>query len=332
MSNFIVPNIFVPGTKAKAQEVNENFSEVKKELDKKVEIGGDKNKTFAVAVATEGIHAVNKSQTEDLLAILKCELMSNIANSSRYHIFAINGNVDSNGNADIIDVSGLSMYFKVGNGYDNLEIFINDAIFELTQIDSFDLTGYADGDYNVFVDVDGNVSVLNNTIYVQPKQPDLLINDVWVNTSKSPVLIKQSIGSGLEDFDKILLGKIRIEESSVTEVKSCAFNSKFVTGVCDKYPAEVIQTYIDGQSWYRVYSDGWCEQGGYSNGQGETVYFLKPFKNTDYTLTLGICGGSSGSVAVYAYIGWNAKYADSFFGTSGPDGAAYHWEAKGYIW
>lgn len=35
MSKFVVPNIFVAGTKAKAQEVNENFASIQDELEKK---------------------------------------------------------------------------------------------------------------------------------------------------------------------------------------------------------------------------------------------------------------------------------------------------------
>lgn len=45
----------------------------------------------------------------------------------------------------------------------------------------------------------------------------------------------------------------------------------------------VIQTYVNGLSWYRVWSDGWCEQGGQvsnSDGSGfRTVTYLKPYIN-----------------------------------------------------
>lgn len=34
MGKFIVPNIFIAGTKAKAQEVNENFASIQEELEK----------------------------------------------------------------------------------------------------------------------------------------------------------------------------------------------------------------------------------------------------------------------------------------------------------
>lgn len=42
-------------------------------------------------------------------------------------------------------------------------------------------------------------------------------------------------------------------------------------------------TYVNGTSWYRVWSDGWCEQGGNILVNGtKTLTFLKHFKNTNY--------------------------------------------------
>lgn len=62
MSNFIVPNTFVPGTKARAQDVNENFVAVQDELNLKAEKNGDETQTFYVANATHDNEAVNKAQ------------------------------------------------------------------------------------------------------------------------------------------------------------------------------------------------------------------------------------------------------------------------------
>lgn len=45
--------------------------------------------------------------------------------------------------------------------------------------------------------------------------------------------------------------------------------------------------------WYRVYSDGWVEQGGYlantSDNQQRTITLLKPFNNTYYTILTQRC-------------------------------------------
>jgi hypothetical protein len=66
----------------------------------------------------------------------------------------------------------------------------------------------------------------------------------------------------------------------------------------------ITETYVNGTSWYRVYSDGWCEQGGRtsrSNYGSIPITFLKPFINTDYTIitthtNLEDAPGQSGSV------------------------------------
>jgi len=56
--------------------------------------------------------------------------------------------------------------------------------------------------------------------------------------------------------------------------------------------------------WYRLYSDGWLEQGGIINGTSNTpvsVTFLKPYSSPSYNIT-GSC------------IGQNTSYSDVFFG------------------
>lgn len=51
----------------------------------------------------------------------------------------------------------------------------------------------------------------------------------------------------------------------------------------------IIETYKNGTSWYRVWSDGWKEQGGYLSGT--SVTFLKQFNDANYTLTYGNTSG-----------------------------------------
>jgi hypothetical protein len=53
-------------------------------------------------------------------------------------------------------------------------------------------------------------------------------------------------------------------------------------------------TYNSGTAWYRIWSDGWIEQGGEVTGSSSevTVTLLKPFKNTNYFVNkqLGFTG------------------------------------------
>ncbi len=57
-------------------------------------------------------------------------------------------------------------------------------------------------------------------------------------------------------------------------------------------PAVVIQNYVSGTSWCRVWSDGWIEQGGrtdiLSAQMSTTITFIKPFSNANYTTILTI--------------------------------------------
>lgn len=56
----------------------------------------------------------------------------------------------------------------------------------------------------------------------------------------------------------------------------------------------VIDTYVNGTSWYRIWSDGWKEQGGRVNvgtDSAVTVTFLKPFSNANYYANWISCNG-----------------------------------------
>ena len=73
----------------------------------------------------------------------------------------------------------------------------------------------------------------------------------------------------------------------------------------------VTQTYINGTSWYRVWSDGWIEQGGRAVSFN-TVTLPKTFKNTNYTLQMQIISGEYCMGVTVSSINTNSFY----FGTA----------------
>ena len=88
----------------------------------------------------------------------------------------------------------------------------------------------------------------------------------------------------------------------------------------------IIDAYINGESWYRVYSDGWCEQGG----RGWDPIFLKTFKDTNYTIM------AIGYVYVYAVaINTKSTTGCTFHqwqtGDSAGNTTPVTWYACGYI-
>lgn len=56
----------------------------------------------------------------------------------------------------------------------------------------------------------------------------------------------------------------------------------------DKTTAHIVETWKRGTSWYRKYSDGWIEQGGYASASRydttKKVSLNKAFSNTNYTI------------------------------------------------
>ena len=98
----------------------------------------------------------------------------------------------------------------------------------------------------------------------------------------------------------------------------------------------ITQTYKNGTSWYRIYSDGWCEQGGkfyISSDQNVTTTFLKPFKDTNYTLTTSqYYTGTTVSGTANAPANWvQSRSNTSFKVYEDVKGCDVYWYACGYI-
>ena len=94
------------------------------------------------------------------------------------------------------------------------------------------------------------------------------------------------------------------------------------------YP--VIETYVNGASWYRVYSDGWIEQGGFvSSVSGDyTVNFLKPFVDTNYTILKTMSTNSTAGGMQYKQFAFFSRTASS--ATTATASADFSWYACGY--
>lgn len=52
----------------------------------------------------------------------------------------------------------------------------------------------------------------------------------------------------------------------------------------------VVESYVNGSSWYRIWSDGWIEQGGFATRSAatQTVAFLKEFVDTNYNVQISL--------------------------------------------
>lgn len=96
----------------------------------------------------------------------------------------------------------------------------------------------------------------------------------------------------------------------------------------------VVETYHSGTEWYRIWSDGWCEQGGELSNSGtntQQITFLKSFIDTNYYFNRCNESTVTGTATSFANEGYTDKQ------TTGIKVYCYSsitkciWEAKGYI-
>lgn len=98
--------------------------------------------------------------------------------------------------------------------------------------------------------------------------------------------------------------------------------------------AYVVKTYHSGKSWYRVWSDGFVEQGGFADSpfaQVITVTLIKPLTTTNYTILLSCVGGSESAVRVQSEQQTTTSFQTCRYYTgNGKGNGSLYWEALGY--
>lgn len=219
MADYLTLTEFVPGTKAKAQEVNANFSALKDAVNQKASMEGDSTQTFLVAGATQDEHAVNKLQLNNLSSTLTAEI-----NKTGTKFCAKSGNTTS-GKGDLFSYSVLRIIPKIGAAFGDLIISdyrgVQSAISSAAEIS---MSGKPDGEHNIFITPAGTLYTLKNTIYRQATRPTMLDGDVWFNTSVKPFKCIKYSGTGDTEFLDVPLGKVTVLSAAITALETFAFN------------------------------------------------------------------------------------------------------------
>jgi hypothetical protein len=100
----------------------------------------------------------------------------------------------------------------------------------------------------------------------------------------------------------------------------CTTKATTTSSAADNKVAVVVQNYVNGASWYRVWSDGWIEQGGWvdsgvtSINSGVVVTFLKPYRDTNYTIVMGSSHSDTSNNTIAVNYG-NAYYGCYYNGS-----------------
>ena len=105
--------------------------------------------------------------------------------------------------------------------------------------------------------------VYGSSDHVTPKNLSFMIG-VYAVGAIAPV--------GTTDAEKIMSGVTRVEGLLDTKVDKENYNKT----------AYIIEKWNSGVDWYRVWSDGWIEQGGVIPSSATSVTLLKSYKDTNY--------------------------------------------------
>lgn len=250
------PYTFQAGTKARANEVNQDFdilySEVNRigtdilniEIDiqnvaeSKANINGNAGQVFKMADAVDSYDGVNKNFLENAIANIK-------------------GYIDG---FTIVRTADNAIRVSSGSCYDSTYKTMIVSTGNITKSNSSqgaNLTYYV----HVISDMAGRqVNVLISSQATNPPLP-------------SGYGLYRNIGRFTTDEN----GKIKYiyqHDSTTPEVK-----------------ATIVDTYVNGTSGYNIYSNKYCEQWGFYNNGVTTVTFLKRFANINYIVTLAQFGG-----------------------------------------
>lgn len=287
MSDYLTLTEFIPGTKAKAQEVNANFTAIKTALSEKAAMSGDSAQKFNVADATADTNAVNKKQLDDLFDGLNLEI------SKTGTKFCVKSGNATNGKGDLFSYSVLQITPKIGGTYPNLVI----SDYEGTQstissASSISMSGKPDGTYNIFITPAGVIYTLKNTIYRQQARPTMTDGDIWLDTSKVPLNCVKYDGTSDNKFVDVPLGKVTIASSLVTSIETFPYNQN-----CYEININSFTQNLANSGWSKLPNGLILQWGIFTNQSSTSVTFPAAFPAATVYCGYQWIGAVSGTAA-----------------------------------
>lgn len=174
------------------------------------------------------------------------------------------------------------------------------------------------------IDLNESYIKINNSIHW------LGTKDYWLDISAIPANFKINEGNNwVINNNLVWIGNFTKTNNAVTTVSNRKFNDSGY--LVDRHIDGIVETYVNGTSWYRVYSDGWCEQGGRKTGaSGQTITLMKSYANTNYHLSGSMLGSAYNTIVAFGIID-----SSSFVVHTASGGQSYNstasWLACGYL-
>ena len=244
----------------------------------------------------------------------------NLTNIKVADVFAYTPFSVNSAKENFIDITDTSkLVFLVDNGTLYKPLLVTNAKgkqIKINSINDFDVTGL-NGTYYIFVDEQtngGSVYLKDCELYRQQDTPTGNNGDIWLDTSNQPFICREKVSNNwyTDEYNKVPVAKVVVTGGAITSLEYLSFNANGVTvNYNGKYsnpmqrPVVIVDFELDEVTgnWHKVYSNGWCEQGGkktFNDTEYSTnfdVTFDKEMKNNSYSAYF-TCGRESTSGAV----------------------------------
>ncbi len=199
----------------------------------------------------------------------------------------------------------------------------------------------ADGTYNKFVDATGTDFLANNITYQLKEPTSPSTNDIWVKTAEKIEVYKYD-GADWQPYNRVLIGTVVVSNGAVATggIKNTKLYENGFNVTTYQRTHYIIEAKSENGLWYRLYNDGWLEQGGNkANPLGSAastfdIDFYKSFGNTNYQFfraPVWIATNATGVTALSngCNIKDNAKVTISCHGSNVV--SSVDWYACGYV-
>lgn len=163
--------------------------------------------------------------------------------------------------------------------------------------------------------------------------PDAEDNEQFLNAFKTIAAGLEIVGANTNLSNLTATGEARFTTKANTDLSNltsglsntiCTTAATTTSTASSTTPAVVVENYVNGTSWYRVWSDGWCEQGGYSTSS--SVTFLQQMANTNYNICLTSYRNGLTSSGDFRYI---TSYSTTGFSKDLDTDETFWWRVEG---
>ncbi len=316
MTNSLIPYSFTPGTKAKAQEVNANFIALAD--------GIDSTKQYTID-EIDRVEEKYDTKFDDVTPTLANNDLSNTNFLTNCVLKAPNG-ISSVSGRVITVKSGLKCLIPNGKTEDgtlkNIELTLDENITHTLPTNESSIY--------FFLRTDKKIICWGGAYMESPTQPTLATPTIWFDTTNNQMKMSDSSGKNFTNVNLIYLGYLigsvgtgAINVNNPLPVTRLITHSDLESG--HKYRT-VVRSFSSGLSWYRQWSDGWLEQGGWATGS-QTITLFKAYNNTNFNIMLTTA--QDGTNANYYNLAANNKTVSSFYVFTIGHGTEFYWRTTG---